>query len=88
MRRREFISLLGRLRGVALGAGARAQTAKLPTVGFLGIFTRTIKNDGPRHLFNGCANSIGSKDAMSRSSIDGRKAAAIACPKSPPSLSD
>ena len=39
MRRREFIAALGA--AVALrSAGARAQTAKLPTVGFLGIQTR------------------------------------------------
>ena len=39
MRRREFIAALGA--AVALrSAGARAQTAKLPTVGFLGVQTR------------------------------------------------
>ena len=39
MRRREFIAALGAAMALR-SAGARAQTAKLPTVGFLGIQTR------------------------------------------------
>ena len=85
MRRREFITLLGRRGGLADGgAGAAAGEAadhRLP--GVRARLRSTATGSAPS--CSGCANAAGSRAARSRSSIDGRRAAPSATPRSRPS---
>ena len=76
-----------RRRGGVAARGARAAAGeiaddRLPGRGHVFHCAR-----GPRPLCSGCANLAGSRAAPSRSSIDGRRDAASATPKSRPSSS-
>jgi hypothetical protein len=62
--RREFIALLGDA-AAAWPLVARAQqSAKLPTIGYLGPNTRSFEVHRLGALCNDCANSVGSRAAL------------------------
>ena len=72
MIRREFIGLLGGAAVWPVAVGAQ-QAGKLPTIGFLGAARLRPGAHGPPVSCSGCTNSDGSRVALSRWSIAGRR---------------
>ena len=64
MRRRAFIAGLGGAAAWLIAARAQ-QSAKPPTIGFLGIGTLTAQGLWLAAFLNGCTNSAGSRVATS-----------------------
>ena len=88
MRRREFITLLGGAYGGLAARGARAATGEAADHRVSGSADALPpRANGSPLLCSGCANSAGSRAAPSRSSFAGRRDAASASPRSPPSSS-
>ena len=84
MKRRQFIALTSSVAAWPLAARGQ-QSAKLPTIGFMGSGTATAQRQWTAAFVRRQVSSVGPRAARSLSSTAGRKDAAIALPKSPPS---
>src|SRR5262245_64615729 len=88
IRRRKFLAMLlgGAAAAWSLAAGAQ-QATKVPTIGILGSGIPATQGQWYAAFVQRCANSVGSMVAPSQSSIDGRRDATSAPPRSPPNSS-
>ena len=87
VRRREFITLLGGAARRGRSRRARSSRRSCRPSGSWGRARLRPGANGPPLLCSGCANSVGSRVAPSRSSIAGRRDATSATPRSRPSSS-